>query len=313
MTLAPSGFINKEYYLYSDKQWEAIPSGVISYSLASGIMQNAPVVITSSGWEGTNPEDPWALLEGSGKWDPRGYGFFTTTLEGNYDTSVKEFSVNPGASGKLEFNQRTTDILFVEYEAGPSGYYSVDTINVNPIMRETDSGFLQIANVGPPAYLNLKATQSILKGDGYHTSNLMATLYDQDLNRLSGKEIVFEMLFDLADYSGPFTDTGYLIPGKIDGEVYKVHPSGFVSETIATTDNFGQATASCSTFAHRDGWMVFKAYYLGASGVFDVTEVVAYRWRRGQFILDYSMLDGLDYLDDVPWASGGIPGPEPTD
>ena len=179
-------------------------------------------------------------------------------------------------------------------------------------MRETESGFLQITSVGDPAYLNLKATQSVIKGDGHHTSKLMATLYDDQLNRIANKAVIFEMMFYLGDgSSGPYTDTGYLIPGKLNGGVYSVHPSGFVSETYATTDNFGQATADVNTFSARDGWMVFKAYYAQASGIYDTTEIVAYRWRRGPFILDYSMLDGLDFLDDVPWASGGIPGPVP--
>jgi hypothetical protein len=95
--------------------------------------------------------------------------------------------------------------------------------------------------------------------------------------------------------------------------VYGIHPSGFVYETSAYTDKFGQASADVSTFAHRDGWMVFKAYYAEASGIFDTTEVIAYRWRRGQFVLDYSMLDGLDFLDDVAWSASGIPGTEPED
>ena len=314
MTLPPSGFNNNEYYIYADKQWEVIPSGVSAYTLASGVMQNAPIVITSSGWEGTSPEDPWAILVGDGKWHPKGYGHFTVTPAGIFDPTVKEFSPNPASSGRIDFNQTTDEILYVEYEAWPSGYYNVDTININPVMRETESGFLQITSVGEPKYLSLKATQSVLKGDGHHTSKLMATVYDGNLNRLDNQYIIFEMLFNLGDGGqGPYTDTGYLIPGKLNGGVYKVHPSGFVSETYATTDTFGQATAEATTFAHRDGWMIFKAYYAAASGIFDTTEIVAYRWRRGQFVLDYSMLDGLDFLDDVAWSELGIPGTEPED
>jgi len=313
MTLPPSGFIYNEHYLYADKQWEVIPSGVIAYTLASGVMQNAPIVITSSGYETTAPEDPWAQIDGSGRWQKRGHGYFTTLPDGSYDTSVKEFTMNPASSGKVEFNQILDEIVYIEYEAWPSGYHMVDTININPILRETDSGFLQITSVGEPTHLSLRATQTILKGDGHHTSQLMATLYDQNLYRLENKKIIFEMLFNLDEYAGPHTDTGYLIPGKLDGEIYGVHPSGFVYETEAYTDKFGQATAQCSTFDHRDGWMVFKAYYAEASGIFDTTEIIAYRWRRGQFILDYSMLDGLDFLDDVAWSASGIPGDEPSD
>ncbi len=98
--LNASGFLAREYYLYADKQWETLPIGISSYSLDSGVKQNAPIVITSSGWETTKPTDPWAQVEGSGKWQKRGYGFFTVTPAGVYDTSVKEFTVNPSSSGK---------------------------------------------------------------------------------------------------------------------------------------------------------------------------------------------------------------------
>jgi hypothetical protein len=313
MTLPPSGFKFNEYYLYANKAWEVIPSGVIAFTLTHEVMQNAPVIITSSGYESTSDAEPWGFADGPGKWRPRGHGFLTTLSDGTYDTTVKEFTMNPASSGKIEFNQETPEISYVEYEMWPSGCYEIENFNVNPIMRETDSGFLQITSVGDPAWLSLKATQSVLKGDGHHTSQIMATLYDQDLNRLENKQIIFEMLFNLDDLSGPYTDTGYLIPGKLDGEVYKIHASGFVSETEAYTDKFGQASAEVSTFAHRDGWMVFKAYYAQASGIFDTTEIIAYRWRKGPFVLDYSMLDGLDFLDDVPWSPSGIPGTEPTD
>ncbi len=313
MTLPPSGFIYNEHYLYADKQWESVPSGVSVYALSSGVLQNAPVVATSSGYETTAPGDPWAQLEGSGKWQKRAYGYFTVTAAGEYDTSVREFTMNPASSGKIEFNQTLDEPVFVEYEAWPSGYYDVANININPVMRETDSGFLQITSVGDPAHLSVKATQSILKGDGFRKANIMATLYDENLNRLADKKIIFEMMFHIGDHAGPFEDTGYLIPGRLDGDTYKIHPSGFVSETYAYTDKFGQASTHFTTFEAKDGWSVFKAYYAEASGVFDTTEIVCYRWRRGPFILDYSMLDGLDYLDDVAWTASGIPGDDPTD
>jgi hypothetical protein len=313
MLLSTSGFVYNEYYLYADKQWEVIPSGVKTFELRKPILQNAPVVVTSSGWQVSGPEDPWTYIGGSGKWDKRGYGHFTITPAGVYDTSVKEFSVNPSSSGRLEFNQRTTENLTVEYEAFPSGYYYVDDFNVNPIMREVESGFLQICELGSPTHLSLKSTQSILKGDSFHRANLIATLYDSDLKKIEGEKIIFEMLFYVDPDAGPYEDVGYLIPGLIDGETYKIHPSGFVSETYAYTNKFGQATAQFCTFAKRDGWAVFKAYYAEASGIFDTTELVCYRWRRGPFILDYSMLDGLDYLDDVAWTPSGIPGTMPED
>ena len=313
MTLPPSGLIYNEYYLYANKQWEVVPSGSMSYTLASGVLQNAPVIVTSSGYTTTTPAEPWGQIGGSGRWDKKGHGFFTVTPAGVYNTNFQEFTMNPAAEGKIEFNQALEVPVIVEYEAHPSGYYNVSNINVNPVMRETDSGFLQITSIGEPTHLSLKATQSVLKGDGYHSANLIATLYDQNLNRINDKKIIFEMLFDLNAYSGPNTDTGYLVPGKDDGEIYGVHPSGFVYETLAYTDTFGQASAKCNTFVNKDGWMVFKAYYAEASGVFDTTEILAYSWKSGLFILDYSMLDSLDYLGDVAWSASGIPGSDPAD
>ena len=312
MSLPPSGMNFIEYYLYSQKAWDIVPSGVKTFVLSYPVLQNAPVIVTSSGYETTTATDPWAQVDGSGKWTKRGYGEFAVSPAGVYDTTYKEFTLNPEADGKVEFNQTLDEIVYIEYEAYPSGYYDVDSININPIMRETESGFLHITSVESPAYLSLKATQSVLKSDGFHRSNLSAVLYDQNFNRIYNKKIIFEMLFNLGDgSSGPNTDIGYLMPGKLDGEPYGIHPSGFVYKTSAYTDKFGQASAEVTTFGHRDGRMAFKAYYTEASGIYDTTEIIAYRWHSNQFILDYSMLDSLDFLDDVAWTPLGIPGDEP--
>lgn len=313
MSLPPSGMIYSEFYLFSDKQWDIIPSGVSAYNLSHEVLQNAPVIVTSSGYETTLSTDPWGQVEGSGKWEKRGHGFFTVTPAGSYDTTKKEFTFNPSSSGRIEFNQTLDEVVYVEYESYPSGYYYVDTININPIARETDSGFLQISRVGDPYHLSLRATQSILKADSFHRTNLLATLYDSDLKRIEDKKIIFKMLFYVDPYAGPFEDIGYLIPGKDNGGVYRIYPSGFVSEVYSYTDRFGQASAQFSTYANKDGWAVIKAYYSEDSDIYDTTEIVCYRWRRGPFVLDYSMLDSLDYLDDVTWSTTGIYGDKPED
>lgn len=292
----PSGIIYDEYYLYAEKQWEVIPSGVSVYVTASGMKQNAPVIITASGYSTTRPEDPWGQMEGSGKWTQRAFGHFTVDAAGAYDSSCYEYAIDPASSGKLVFNQYTPEILYVEYESSASGYYFVDTIDINPIMREIDGGFLQISEITEPAYLSLEATQSILKADGFQRALLTATLWDRNLNRVKDKQVVFEMLFNINSVTGPWEDMGSLIPGKLEGSTYKVHPSGFVSETIATTNNFGQCTATFLTSPNKDGLASFKAYYLDASGIYDIIDIVMYRWTRGPFILDQSILDGLDYL-----------------
>lgn len=292
----PSGIIYDEYYLYADKQWEVIPSGVSTYVASSGMLQNAPVILTASGFATTLPEDPWGQMEGSGKWTQRSFGGFTVDAAGAYDTTKNEYTIDPASSGKIIFNQNIPEIMYVEYEASASGYHYVDTIDINPVTRETDGGFLQIAEITEVAYLSLEATQSILKSDGFQRSLLTATLWDHNLNRVKDKTVVFEMLFNINPVTGPWEDIGQLETGKLEGATYKVHPSGFISETTAVTNNFGQCTATFLTNPDKDGIASFKAYYLSASGIFDIIDIVMYRWSSGPFILDQSLLDALDFL-----------------
>ena len=294
--ISPSGMIFDEYYLFADKQWEVIPSGVNVYSTASGMMQNAPVIVTASGFETTVAADPWGQIEGSGKWTQKPYGAFTVDAAGSYDTSKYEFSIDPGASGRVSFNQEIQEMTYIEYEASASGYHYVDTIDINPIMRDTKGGFLHISEVAEPAYLSLTATKSILKADGFQRSLITATLWDHNLNRVKNQPVIFEMLFNLSSTSGPWEDMGELLPGDLDGYVYKVHPSGFASETASTTNSFGQCTTTFLTNQNKDGHAAIKAYYQGASGVFDIIDILMYTWTRGIFTLDQSIMDGLDYL-----------------
>ena len=292
----PSGIIFDEYYLYAEKQWEVIPSGVNMYITASGMLQNAPVIVTASGFSTTTPEDPWGQIEGSGKWTYRAFGQFTVDAAGAYDISRYEYTVDPSASGKVVFNQETPEITYVEYEASASGYHYVDTIDLNPIMRETDGGFLQIAEVSDPAYMQLESTQSILKADGFQRATLTATLYDGLLNRVQNKTVVFEMIFNVDSVSGPWEDIGYLEYGALDGSDLVINASGNPIETLATTNTFGQCTATFLTNQDKDGRAIIKAYYLDASGVSDYVDIVMYQWTRGPFVLDVSLLDSLDYL-----------------
>jgi hypothetical protein len=307
MTLPPSGFIYNEYYLYANKQWEVIPSGVTSYAFASGIKQNAPVIITASGYETTTSTDPWGQVAGSGKWKKRAHGHFTVTAAGVYDETVEEFTMNPDSSGRVEFNQITPDILYAEYEAWPSGYYNLDTLDVDPIRHETEGGFLQITDVTEPAALGLKATQSVIKADGFHRTNFIATLYDQNFNRVKDKEIVFEVLYVYEDMTMTELDMGNLVAGKLNGSTRHVNASGYVDETIATTNINGQATATFVTNAGKFGHMAFKAYYLNASGIYDVAEILLYNVSSNQFVIDWSVLDSLDFLGgpDLVWAEDG--------
>ena len=95
MLVSPSGFYYGEYYLYSSKQWEMAPSGVSSHVLVSGVTQNAPVVVTSSGLQESQPQDPWARCDGAGKYEKVGFGNFTG--------GSKQFALRPDCSGNIVF------------------------------------------------------------------------------------------------------------------------------------------------------------------------------------------------------------------
>lgn len=292
----PSGMIFNEYYLYADKAFEIIPSGVSNFILASGVHQNAPVVITEASYLTNLPEDPWAQIDGSGKWDEKAMGSLSLDPSGSYDAAKKEFYMDPAASGRIFFNQITSKDLYVEYEGGDASYYYVENVDVNPMMREAETGFLQITQatqIDDVTYMSLTASQSVVKSDGFDRSLLTATLWDKNLNKISNKTIVFEMIFN----DVYLTTTGSLIPGNLDGHIYRTEPStALVCETTAVTDYTGKCTATFLSNAGQKGSALIKAYYLSASGVYDTVTVTSYDWDANIFTLDISMLDGLDYL-----------------
>ena len=220
MTMHPSGLIYNEFYLYADKQREIIPPGMETYSLHHPAMQNAPIIITSSGYEENFCTDPWAKTCGEGKWIKRGYGDFTLDATGGYDSSCLEFATNPGSNRKIEFNQKTPGYLYVEYEKDDYSYYHVEDMNVNPTYREYESGFLQLTDIGEPFSLRLDVTRSVVMSDGFRNTKLIATLFDSKLNRVEGANIAFEMLFNLDPTEGPFPEGSHLVPGDLDGGDY---------------------------------------------------------------------------------------------
>ena len=142
MTLPPSGFIYNEFYLYANKQWDVVPSGSLSHTLASGVLQNAPVIITSSGYETTTPSEPWGQIGGSGRWTKRGHGFFTVTPAGVYDTSVNEFTMNPSAAGKIEFNQ----VLEIESPDNTNFKYFSKSCSISPNKKYIVAGAIKALN-----------------------------------------------------------------------------------------------------------------------------------------------------------------------
>lgn len=289
----PSGFKYREYYLYSNKAYEMAPSGVNFCLLEHAVQQNAPIVVTSSGYETTYATDAWAQLEGSGKYNKKGYGHFTVTAAGSIVSDVNEFALHPDSSGRLVFNDTLNENVFIEYESGPSGYYVLDSVDFNPVRGEADSGFLHFSSVTDPNSLFLFTTQSLLRADDKHSAKLTATLYDSDYDRISNKDIIFE-LENVGYYIDDYSELGYLVPTK--GSTYKVDASGLIVEIKETTDNKGEAHVSFLGNKGKTGLQSIKAYYLDSSGIYDKVEVALFYWQEGPFTLDISLLDSLDYL-----------------
>lgn len=278
-----------EYYLYNDKGWEMAPIGVSEYTLASGVQQNAPVVVTSSGAETTSISDPWAQISGSGKYDKTGFGHFATLGDNSYDTSRDEFTLHPDSSGKLLFNKTLTENVFIEYEAGASGNYILDSLDFNPVRGMTGGGFLHVSEITDPTSLFLTTSQSTLMANGFQKATITAKLFDVDYDRVPDKSIVFEMQ-SVNDYS----TMGQLYAH--DGTVRQSDASGIPIAITETTDGNGEAHVKYLAWEEKTGVQDIKAYYLDASGVYDVVQIAQFYWGEGPFTLDISLLDTLDYL-----------------
>lgn len=286
MPLTP---VYEEFYLYSNKIWESVPSGVSAFDLASGVMQNAPIIVTASGWETASTDKPWGQISGSGKWDKVGYGHFSLTPTGSYNSDKTEFSLEPGPTGTLVFNQPLPYPVFIEYESSPSGYYILDSLDFNPIMNEAESGFLHYSKISDPTSLFLMSTQNALYSDGYKTARLVASLFDVDYDRVAGKEIVFEI-----QSVNEWTEKGYLEPNE--GTIYAADASGLTVSVKETTNTHGEAMVTYKPFAEITDVQHIKAYYLASSGVFDIVQLAQYYPSSDPFELDTSSLDTNDYL-----------------
>lgn len=311
----PSGFKYEEFYLYSDKQWEMIPSGVSYYNLTMDPKINSsPVVVTSSGYETTSPEDPWAQTGGYGKYTKVGYGYFSKLDSGAFDESQNEYCLVPDASGKLLFNKIIQENVFVEYEGGSDGYYLMDSIDYNPMRNEVAGGFVHFSQVGEPTRLFLTASQDSIIADGYRGCILTATMYDHNFDRVPDKNIIFEvyplsLLGGLTPasgvYSGVWSDLGYLIPTH--GSVQETDASGYAIKVLETTNTRGETHVRYLTHRYKTGVMVIKAWYQDASGVNDIADFSQYWMSVSPFILDISMLDTLDYLTSDIYVPGVYP------
>jgi hypothetical protein len=288
--LDPSGIIYSEYYLYSDKVWEAIPSGVTFFNLSTPVQQNAPIVVTSSGYE-VELTSPWAKTQGTGKWEKVGFGSFTTKADGTYDTAHNEFALQPDASGKLIFNKMLGEHLYVEYEGGPSGYYTMTSLDYNPIRNEVGGGFVHFSRVYDATSLFITSSQGSILADGFQGCTLTATLYDKNFDRVADKDIIFEMLYLT---NSNWAELGNLLPTH--GIATSLDASGVAYKIKETTNGRGEARAKYVTHYQKAGVQWVKAYYNDASGISDITNFAQYFMSVAPFTLDISMLDSLDYL-----------------
>jgi len=293
----PSGMRYTEYYLYSDKAWEMAPSGVSSFNLAHAVQQNAPVIVTASGYETTDSTQPWGQVRGTGKYNKVGYGYFTLLDNGQYDSNALEFALHPDSSGKIAFNGTLRENVYIEYEAGPSGYYIMDTIDYNPIRAEVGGGFVHFSETTAPAYLYLAASQSEIRAEGSRGCKFTATVYDEDFDRVPEQTIVFEIqnLLPALDASGAWSELGYLVTSTTGTGVLS-DASGQMIELSEVTSRRGEVTTRYTANDIKTGITQVKAYVLGASGVYDTARVAQYYLNQEPFILDLSLLDTLDYL-----------------
>jgi hypothetical protein len=292
----PSGFKYNEYYLYSQKAWEMAPSGVSFYTLLNAVKQNAPVIVTASGYETTTPTQPWGQTSGLGKYNKVGFGFFHLLDNGQYDRTAREFALHPDSSGKLVFNGVLPENVFIEYESGPSGYYTMDSIDYNPIRAEVAGGFVRFSQTTEPASMYLSASQNSVRADGYQGYQVTATLYDSDFDRVPDKSVVFqiESLESALGAIGYWSELGYISPH--DGTILTLDASGQAIEIVETTSTRGEAHIRYITNDRKAGISQIKAYYLDASGINDTVRAAQFYMSADPFTLDLSLLDTLDYL-----------------
>ena len=294
----PSGFlVYKEYYLYSEKRWEMAPAGVSYYDLEYPVTQNAPIVVTASGYETTSPSDPWAQVNGSGKFEKVGFGYFNELDDGSYDPTAYEFSLHPEASGKIVFNGILTTNVYVEYESGPSGYYIMDTVDYNPIRNEVEGGFVHFSQTTQPTNLFLDVSQESVRADGYQGVRMTASVYDSDFDRVPDAKVVFELenlkpantiisngsfeswptitsILTNGDFSSGNPPTGWTLVGAGSScstvtDIIKNTPN---SLKLTTTGTNCYVNRSCAIPANTStyilgGWVYQEIYGVNISGV----------------------------------------------
>jgi hypothetical protein len=291
---AHTGLRYHEYYLYSEKAWEMAPSGVETFTLSTRPLQNAPVVVTPSGMQVTNPSDVWSKVSGPEKYEKVGYGYFDLLEDGSFDRSIRQFSIYPDSSGALLFNGPLRENVYIEYEAGPSGYYIQTSRDYNPIRNEADSGFLHFSKITDPMWMDLRSSRSSFKADGQQSCVLTATVYDEDYDRVPNKHVVFEIQWLINQTYTVWSELGAIAPTA--GIETQIDASGQCVQVLETSNSRGEAYATYTPAVGKSGLPVIKAYYQEASGVFALVSFSQYYIASNPFTLDVSQLDTFDYL-----------------
>jgi hypothetical protein len=291
MYIDPSGFSYGEYYLYSIKQTEMASVGSSYYVLAFGVTQNAPIIITSSGYLESRVEDPWARIDGLGKYQKLGFSDFSLLPDGSSDLSKKEFTLDPHSSGTIIFSSPLMENVFIEYETAPSGYYIMSSVDLNPMRGEVESGFIHFANISSPENICLSYPSEAVYADGYNFTRLTATVLDSNLNKLSGIDVYFSL-------PDAFTIYGASL-GKLEvvsGAIETLDPSGNIIKVRSTTNNRGEAKIKYIPFASRQGKQVIRVEDANNSSIYALGVVDQFAIIANPFVLDESELDSYDYL-----------------
>ena len=279
-------FDYKELYLYSVKKWEMAPSGVSSYDLSSAVMQNAPVVITSSGHETTKSSDPWAQTTGDNKYNKVGFGDFSVLASGLVDASKYEFALYPESSGTIVFNSPIKENVYIEYESGPSGYYISTSEDINPVFNEVSGGFIHFAASLNPGSIYVSSNKAMINADGSSFARITATAYDANFERVPGVGVIFMV---------PDSLMGTLKPER--GTVYSVDPSGYTVGVREVTNGNGVARATYfPTYGQSGDSVVYASWDGDTVNVSNFVIIEQFAYILGPFQMDVSNLDGFNYL-----------------
>jgi hypothetical protein len=262
-----------------------IPSGVSSYVTASGMMQNAPVIITSSGLQETQPSDPFARYDGRGKYKKVGFGNFSIQDNGSPVPNSMEFALQPDCSGYIVFANHLAENVYVEYEGEDSPYYTYTAIDLNPMRNDFSDGFISFSNDTDPVSIHMAATNTLLTANGSQKTNIIATMLDENDDACVGQPIIFSMADAYISYLEPINT----------GVVKTVNASGLPYVISDTTNGKGQARCQYWPINGQSGAQVVIASWGEDAGIF------------GYVVINQEYSSGSPFYLNTA-ASGSYPG-----